>query len=133
MYEINLALNNLQWSIYHKIKRNQICTLILHSYWLSEINCNKFLLESFQSCWNLFCILFHPLVYKPISMDGLYNTTKRLCLSLPLDRTWQKVNDPKLGLKWRLGEGKVGHGPRHEPCWTLLVIGSISVMWAWSA
>ena len=49
------------------------------------------------------------------------------------DRTWHKVNDPKVGLKWGLGKGNVGHEPRLEPCWTRLVISSLSAMWArWS-
>ena len=49
-----------------------------------------------------------------------------------------KVNDPKVGLKRRLREGKVGHEPRLEPCWTLLVIGSLvqcepdEPSWTWT-
>ena len=53
------------------------------------------------------------------------------CLSP--DRTWYKVNNPKVGLKWRLGEGKVGHERRLELCWSMLVISPLSAMWAWWA
>ena len=50
-----------------------------------------------------------------------------ICLCLSPDRTWHKVNDPKVGLKWELWEREV------ERCWTLLVIGSLSAMRAWWA
>ena len=39
---------------------------------------------------------------------------------LPPDRTWHKVNDPKVGYSWGLGEGKIGHEPRLESCWTMM-------------
>ena len=29
------------------------------------------------------------------------------------------------------GEGKVGNEPRFEPCWSMLLIVSLSAMWAW--
>ena len=35
---------------------------------------------------------------------------------------------PKVGLKWGLGEGKVGHESRFERCWTLLVIDPLNAM-----
>ena len=46
---------------------------------------------------------------------------------LPPDRTWHKVNDPKVDYSGDLGEGKVGY----EPSWTMLdyVLG---LMWACS-
>ena len=61
------------------------------------------------------------------------NTLRKsfICLCLLPVWTWHKVNDPKVGLKWGLGEGKVGHKPRLEPRWTLLVISSLSTMWDW--
>ena len=40
-----------------------------------------------------------------------------ICLCLPPEGTWHKINDPRVVLKWGLGEGKVGHEPRVEPCW----------------
>ena len=52
-----------------------------------------------------------------------------ICLSLLPDRIWHKVNDPK----WGLGEGKVGHGPRLEPCLSMLVIDPLTATWAWWA
>ena len=54
-----------------------------------------------------------------------------ISLCFPPDRTRQKVNEPKVDLKWGLGEGKVGLEPRLEPCWTLLVIGSLNAMGVW--
>ena len=54
-----------------------------------------------------------------------------MCLCLPLDRTWYKIDDPKVGLMWGLREGEVGYEPRLERCLTMLVIGSLSAMWAW--
>ena len=55
------------------------------------------------------------------------------CLCLPPDRTWHKVNDPKVELLSGFGERKVGHEPSLEPCWTMLVIGPFSAMWTWWA
>ena len=53
-----------------------------------------------------------------------------ICHCLPPERTWHKVNDLKVGLKWRLGEGEVRYELRLEPCWTMLIISSFSAMWA---
>ena len=49
------------------------------------------------------------------------------------DRTWHKVNGPKVDYSGGFGEGKVKHKPRLEPCWTMLVIGPLSAIWAWWA
>ena len=35
---------------------------------------------------------------------------------LPQDRTWHKVNDPKVDYSWDLGEGQVRYEPRLKPC-----------------
>ena len=51
-----------------------------------------------------------------------------ICLCLPPDRTWPKVIDPKVDYSGNLGEGKVGHEPRLDPCWSMLVIGPLSAM-----
>ena len=48
---------------------------------------------------------------------------------LPPDRTWHKVNDPKADYNGDLGEGKVGHEPRLEPFWSMLLIDPLSAMW----
>ena len=56
-----------------------------------------------------------------------------ICRCLPPDTTRHKVNDPKVGLKWGLGEGKVGQEPRLEPRWSMLVIDPLGTMWAWWA
>ena len=40
-----------------------------------------------------------------------------------------KVNDPKADYSGDLGEGKVGHEPRLEPCWSMLLIDPLSAMW----
>ena len=40
-------------------------------------------------------------------------------LCLPPERSWHKVNNPKVGFKCRLEEGKFEHEPMFEPCWTL--------------
>ena len=56
-----------------------------------------------------------------------------ICLCLPPDRTWHKVNDPKVDCSGDLGEGKVGHEPRLKSCLTMLVIGPLGAMWAWRA
>ena len=42
-----------------------------------------------------------------------------ICHCLPPDRTWRKVNDPKVDYSGGLGERKVGHEPRLEPCLTM--------------
>ena len=46
------------------------------------------------------------------------------------DRTRHKVNDPKVDYSGDLGEGKVGNEPRLEPCWSTLVNGRLSAIWA---
>ena len=51
-----------------------------------------------------------------------------ICLCLPPDRTWHKVNDPKVDYSGDLGEGE-GQA-RAE---AMLVIGPPSAMWAWWA
>ena len=56
-----------------------------------------------------------------------------ICLCLPPDRTWHKVNDPKVDYSGSLGEGKVKNELGLKPCWTILVTGPISAMWAWWA
>ena len=48
-----------------------------------------------------------------------------ICRWLPPDRTWHKVND----YSGDLGERKVGHEPRLEPCWSVLLIDPLSAMW----
>ena len=53
-----------------------------------------------------------------------------ICLFLPPDSTWHKVNDLKVDYSV---EGKVGHDPWLEPCWAMLVLGPLSAMWAWWA
>ena len=46
------------------------------------------------------------------------------------DRTLHKVNDPKADYSGDLEEGKDGHEPRVEPCWSVLLINPLSAMWA---
>ena len=53
-----------------------------------------------------------------------------ICHCLPHDRTRHKVNDLKIDYSGGLGEGKVGHEPKLEPCWFVLVIDPLSAMWA---
>ena len=53
-----------------------------------------------------------------------------ICCCLPTDRTRHKVNDPKADYSVNLGEGKVGHELRLEPCWSVLLIDPPSAMWA---
>ena len=48
-----------------------------------------------------------------------------ICCCLPPDRTRYKVND----YSWDLGKGNVGHEPRLESCWSVLVIDPLSAMW----
>ena len=62
----------------------------------------------------------------PLSTDKLFV----ICRCLPPDRPWHKVNDPKAVYSEDLGEGKVGHELRLEPCWSLLFTDPLSVMWA---
>ena len=59
-----------------------------------------------------------------ISYDDNYYTTGTSFFfrCLPPDRSWHKVNDYS-------GEGKVGHEPRLELCWSMLLIDSLSAMW----
>ena len=54
------------------------------------------------------------------------------CFYLPLPPTWQGLTQgqwPEGRLKWRLGEVDVGHEPRLEPCWSMLLIDPLSAMW----
>ena len=48
----------------------------------------------------------------------LYRKEVDVCLCLPPDRTWHKVSDPKVDYNGDLGEGKVGHEPWLELCWS---------------
>ena len=59
------------------------------------------------------------------SFSVLWQGLSYICRSLPPDRTWHKV-----GLKWGLGEGKVGHEQKLEPCGSVLLIEPLNVMWA---
>ena len=45
-----------------------------------------------------------------------------ICHCLPPDRTRPKVNDSKDDYSGGLGEGKVGHDPKLEPCWTMMLL-----------
>ena len=45
----------------------------------------------------------HPLEGSPAEAEGF------ICLCLLPDRTWHKVNDPKVDYREDLGEGKVEH------------------------
>ena len=51
-----------------------------------------------------------------------------ICHCLPPDRTWHKVNDPKVNYSGDLGEGKVGHEPKLKACWSMLHIDPPSAM-----
>ena len=54
---------------------------------------------------------------------------------LPPDRTWDKIYDPKVDYSDGLGERKVGHEPRFEPCWcsaNLLQYETDEVSWSWA-
>ena len=62
-------------------------------------------------------------------MDNVFSQAY-ICLSLPPERTWHKVNDPKVDYSGDLGGGNVGQKPRLEPYLTMLVIGPLSAMWA---
>ena len=53
-----------------------------------------------------------------------------ICYWFPPDRTWHKVNDPKADYSGDLGEWMVGHEPRLEPCWSMLLIVPLTAMWA---
>ena len=78
----------------------------------------------------------HKKLYKRLNFhhtDKWYVHKPNICLCLPPDSTWPKVNDPKVDYNGDLGEGKVGNEPMLEPCWTLLVIGLLSAMWVWWA
>ena len=43
-----------------------------------------------------------------------------ICCCLPPDRTRHKVSDLKVDHSEDLGEGKIEHEPKLEPCWTML-------------
>ena len=64
-----------------------------------------------------------------LSMDQIELCNDSICHCLSPDRTRHKVNDPKVDYCGDLGEGKVGHEPRLEPYWTVLVIDPLSTMW----
>ena len=49
-----------------------------------------------------------------------------ICFCLPPDRTWGQIT------RWsdyRLGKRRVGPEPWLEPCWSMLVIGSLCAIW----
>ena len=48
----------------------------------------------------------------------------------PTRQAWHKVNDPQADYSEDLGVGNVGHEPRFEPCWSMLLINPLSAMWA---
>ena len=53
-------------------------------------------------------------------------------LSLPPTRQdLTQGQKPEGRLKWGWGGGKVGNKSRLEPCWSVLLIGSLGAMWAW--
>ena len=54
-----------------------------------------------------------------------------ICICLPPDRTWHKVNDTKVDYSENLGEGKIGHEPRFQLCCTMLVIDPLGAMSVW--
>ena len=39
-----------------------------------------------------------------------------ICLCLQSDWSWHKDNDPKVNYSGGVGEGKVGHKPKLNPC-----------------
>ena len=41
------------------------------------------------------------------------------------------VKSPKADYSGDKGKGNVGNKPRLEPCWSMLLIGSLGAMWAW--
>ena len=51
-----------------------------------------------------------------------------ICHCLPPDRTRHKVNEPKADYRGDLGERKVGHKPRLEPCWSVQLIDPLGAM-----
>ena len=55
-----------------------------------------------------------------------------ICQCLPPDKAWHKVKRPKADYSGVKGEG-VGNESRLEPCWSMLLIGSLGAMWAWWA
>ena len=58
----------------------------------------------------------------------LHEPVADICRCLPPDWIWHKVNDPKGDCSGDLGEGKVGHQPMLEPCWSMLLIDPLSAM-----
>ena len=58
-----------------------------------------------------------------------------ICLSFPPDRTWHKVNDPRVDYNGDLGEGKVEHEPSLDPCCSsahLVQCGLDEPSWTWA-
>ena len=50
---------------------------------------------------------------------------------LPPDTAWHKVKSPKADYSGDLGEGKIRNEPKLETCWSMLLFGSLSAIWAW--
>ena len=90
------------------------------------------------------CVPSFPLLSGPLSL-GVVASERVLfmgqielldiCLCLLPDRTWHKVNDPKGDYSGDLGEAKVGHKSRLEPCWSstnLVQCGPDEPNWTWT-
>ena len=116
--KIFLALNNQQWLICHKTKLNQTKRL------------EKQVDGNYQ---RILSVVLNKIWKQHSTKQLLYGHLPDICLCLPPDRTWHKVNDSKVDYSGDLREWKVGKEPRLEPCWTMPVIGPLSAMWTWWA
>ena len=79
---------------------------------------------------NFLCLLLSSM-YQSIYLSQFVSTSISVNIYLSLTRldTRSKARRPiKVGIKGRV---KVGNEPRLEPCWSMLLIGSLGAMWVW--
>ena len=78
------------------------------------------------------CSWFRAPIRHECQTAQLKSRGRAIYLSLPPTRhDLTQGQKPEGLLKWDKGEGKVGKEPRLEPCLSVLLIGSLSAMWAW--
>ena len=98
--------------------------------------CNLTLIILFNICWGVSPIRQVYSCYRPtwcLGQSQQQINAVDIWHCLPTDRTWHKLNDPKVDYSGNLGEEKVEHEPKLEPCLTMLVISPLSAMWTWWA
>ena len=118
---ILLFLSLFAWQIWCDSLGRENCCLI------TSARKKKFIINTVSnSKWIKWNCVENDVLKKDKTILGVTRPTViYICRCLPPDRTWHKVNDYSGDLR----EGKVGHKPRLEPCWSELLIDPLSAMW----